>query len=248
MNMQCTSITSYNKCLTPAVWDFPNITRPFSIMYYVLGGSAFYTFDGVEKPFEKGHLYILPANKTYSLREDPSDKFYSVYIHTYTSPEIDSVIDIDVQADGFLKDTLELIGRYAQEAESGYLYHLTNMLLSYLAGREAMARPQLPERIKEYINSNFVRVFKHNDLSHHFNYSRPHLTRVFKEKYDLTPKQYAQQLVLQEALFLLREGGSVAEIAERLAFSSPENFSRFFKACYGYAPTEYLKRFKDFPL
>ena len=246
--MQCTSIVAYSKCVTPAAWDFPNITRPFSIMYYVLGGSAFYTFDGVERPFEKGHLYMLPANKTYSLREDPSDKFYSVYIHAYTSPEIESVIDIDVQADEFLKDTLELIGRYAQEEESSYLYHLTNMLLSYLAGTMATVRPQFPERIREYINSDFVRVFKYNDLSDRFNYSRPHLTKVFKEKYNLTPKRYAQQLVLQRALSLLREGITIAEIAERLAFSSPENFSRFFKACYGYAPTEYLKRFRDFPL
>ena len=73
--MRCTAITSYNECLTPKEWDFPNITRPFSIIYYVLGGSAFYTVDGVERPFEKGHLYILPANQTFSLREDPEDKF-----------------------------------------------------------------------------------------------------------------------------------------------------------------------------
>jgi AraC-like DNA-binding protein len=71
---------------------------------------------------------------------------------------------------------------------------------------------------------------------------------VFKEKYSLTPRQYAQQLVLQETVRLLREGASVAEIADRLDFSSPENLSRFFKGCYGYAPTQYIKRFKDFPL
>ena len=246
--MKCTSITSYDECLTPSVWNFPNITRPFSIIYYVLGGSAFYTFDGVERPFEKGHLYILPANQTFSLREDPKDKFYSVYIHAFTSPEIDSVIDIDVRKDGFVADSLQLIRRYIKRDEQIYLRSLTDMLLSYLAQTAEMAKPQLPEQIKAYIDLHFVEVFRHSDLSGCFNYSRSYLSKVFKEKYNLTPRQYAQQLILKETVLLLRLGVSVAEIADRLAFSSPENLSRFFKGCYGYAPTEYRKRFKDFPV
>ena len=247
--MQCTSITSFDECLTPSVWNFPNITRPFSIIYYVLGGSAFYSFDGIERPFLKGHLYILPANKTFSLREDPSDKFYSLYIHAFTTPEIDSVINIDVCSDRFVEDTLELLRRYAvRRDEPVYVHKLTDMLLSYLSDKHEMTNPQLPEKIKEYIDLNFVEVFKHSDLSRHFNYSRSHLSKAFKEKYNLTPKQYAQQLILKETVLLLREGFSVAETADRLDFSSPENLSRFFKSCYGYAPTEYTKRFKDFPV
>lgn len=246
--MQCTSITSYDEILTPAVWDFPNITRPFSILYYVLGGSAFYTFDGVERPFEKGHLYILPANKTFSLREDSGDKFYSVYIHAFTSPEIDAVVNIDVDKDGFVKDILELIRRYIKRKDPVYVHSLTHMLLSYLARAEGLAKSQLPGQIKEYIDLHYVEVFRHSDLGGHFNYSKSHLSKVFREKYNLTPKQYAQQLILKETVLLLREGFSVAEIADRLQFSSPENLSRFFKGCYGYAPTEYRKRFKDFPV
>lgn len=244
--MRCTSITSCDERLTPKVWDFPNITRPFSIIYYALDGSAFYTFDGVERPFQKGYLYILPANRTFSLREDPRDKFYSVFIHAFTSPEIDSVIEVDVQKDGFVKDTLDMIRRYIKH--NVQIQSLTDMLLSYLAQTEKLAKPQLPERIKEYIDLNFVGVFRDSDLSGRFNYSRSYLTKVFKEKYNLTPKQYAQQLILKETVLLLREGVSVAQIADRLSFSSPENLSRFFRGCYGYAPTQYLKRFKDFPV
>ena len=87
--MQCISIGPYGERYTPNEWDFPNITRPFSIVYYALGGSAFYTVDGVERPFEKGHLYIFPANRVYSLREDKRDKFYLMFVHAFTSPEID---------------------------------------------------------------------------------------------------------------------------------------------------------------
>lgn len=245
--MRCTSIVAWDECLTPQKWDYPNITRPFSIIYYALGGSAYYTIDGVEREFQKEHLYILPANKVFSLREDTRDKFYSVYIHAFTSPEMDAVIDIDVHNDGFVADTLALIRRYIKHPEGICLHSLTDMLLSYLSQTAQMAQTQLPEQIRAYIHLHFVEVFKNSDLTDHFNYSRSYLTKVFKEKYNLTPRQYAQQLILRETVHLLRQGMSVAQIADKLEFSSPENLSRFFKGCYGYAPTQYLKHFKDFP-
>lgn len=246
--MQCTSITSYDECYTPAHWNFPNITRPFSIIYYVLGGTAFYTFDDTERPLKKDHLYIFPINKQFSLREDPHDKLYSVYIHAFTSPEIDSVIEIDVSCDAFVSDTLCMIRRYIRHENSIYIQKLTDMLLSYVSETAETIAEQIPEQIKIYIDSNYISIFKRSDLSRHFNYSSSYLTKVFKEKYNLTPRRYAQQLILKEITLLIDRGYSVAEIAEKLQFSSPENLSRFFRRCYGYPPTEYLKRFRDFPI
>ena len=247
-SMHCTSISSYSECLTPATWDYPNITRPFSIIYFALGGSAYYTVDGVELPFERNHLYILPANKVFSLREDPNDKFYSVFIHAFTSPEIGAVIDIDVNNDTFVFDTLKLIRKYVKETDSAYLRHLTDMLLSYIFESLSETNNAIPVKIKDYIDSNFIKAFNGNDLSSAFNYSNSYLSKLFKEKYNITPKQYAKQLVLKEAVLLLGKGISVCETAERLEFSSPENFSRFFKGYYGYSPSQYIKRFKNSPI
>ena len=246
--MHCTSITSYKECYTPAVWNFPNITRPFSIIYYVLGGSAFYTVNGIEHPFEKDHLYIFPANKIFSLREDPNDKFYSVYIHAFTSPEISSVIKIDAKEDAFVLETLGFVRKYANVGDSVYIRHLTDMLLSYVFESFGEDTPPLPIKLKGYIDENFISVFNENDLSVQFNYSNSYLSKLFREKYNITPKQYAKQLLLKEAVLLLGKGLSVCETAERLEFSSPENFSRFFKGYYGYSPSRYVKKFKNFPI
>lgn len=246
--MQCISIGPYGERFTPEEWDFPNITRPFSLIYYALGGSAFYTVDGTERPLEKNHLYIFPANRVFSLREDKRDKFYLMFVHAFTSPEIDTVIDIDVESDAFVFHILELARVYVKNWHEIYVRKLTDMLLSYIFETRGGDDMSLPEKIKSYIDENFVTVFKHNDLSRQFNYSRSHISKVFKEKYNLTPKQYARQLVLKEIEKLLFKGVSVAEIAERLDFSSPENLSRFFKECYGYSPSEYKKRFGEFPV
>ena len=244
--MQCTSIVTYNERLTPNIWKFPNITRPFSIIYYVLGGSAFYTLDGIERPFKKGHLYILPADKVFSLRELEDDKFYSVFIHAYTSPKITSLIEINVAQDAFLSDMLSLIRKYIPDTDTAYVHHLTNLLISYACDVYQGNATAFHAKIKEYIEEHFLQVFKGNILSKHFNYSASYITKVFRDEYNLTPKQYATQLVLQESVFLLHENLSINEIAQELCFSSPENFSRFFKNYYGCAPSEYRKRYKDF--
>ncbi len=240
--MQCISIGPYGERFTPEDWDFPNITRPFSLVYYALGGSAFYTVDGTERPLLKNHLYVFPANRVFSLREDKRDKFYLMFVHAFTSPEVDSVIDIDVTCDDFVFHTLELLRVYVKNWHEIYVRKLTDMLLSYIFETRGGEERSLPEKIKSYIDANFVTVFKQNDLSRQFNYSRSHISKVFKEKYNLTPKQYAGQLMLKEIEKLLFKGVSVAEIAEQLDFSSPENLSRFFKGSYGYSPLEHKKR------
>ena len=66
--MQCTSVISYKECLTPEQWNYPNITRPFSILYYVLGGCAFYRINGTEHRFEKA------VELTYIPRPVPKNK------------------------------------------------------------------------------------------------------------------------------------------------------------------------------
>lgn len=244
--MQCVSIESYDERYTTDSWDFPNISRSFSIIYYVLGGSAYYTIDGVERAFEKGHLYIFPVNRIFSLRQDPNDKFYSVFIHAFTAPYIDSVINVDVKEDPFIERTLEFIRIYVKQRGKMYVRILTEMMLSYIVETLGEVEDPLPAKIKNYIDSNFVSVFGGEDLSQSFNYSKSHLSKLFREKYHLTPKQYAQQLMLKEISYQLYKGVSVADIAEKLEFSSPENLSRFFKSHYGSSPTDYRKRFKEY--
>ena len=249
--MHCTSIVSYHECYTPRVWNFPNITRPFSIIYYALDGSAFYAIDGKERPFEKEHLYILPVGKVFSLREDPDDKFYSVYIHAFTSPEIDSVIDIDVNKYPFIKDTLLVVRKYSKvksDTNAVYIKSLTDMLLSHIFESLTETEESLPLSIKKYIDENFIKTFNESNLSDYFNYSNSYLTKLLREKYNITPKQYAKQLILENAVSLLKKGLSVQNVAEQLEFSSPENFSRFFKGYYGFSPTQYVKRFKNSPI
>lgn len=69
--------------------------------------------------------------------------------------------------------------------------------------------------------------------------SRPHFFALFKEQTKLTPNVYWNTLRMQEALRQLQSEESVIAVASNLGFTTPGNFSRFFRDHAGVPPTLY---------
>lgn len=68
-----------------------------------------------------------------------------------------------------------------------------------------------------------------------------YLKLLFRKYAGASPKEYYSNLRLTEAMLLLKEGFSAAEVAERMNFSSPNYFSSFFKKHTGVTPSEYRR-------
>ncbi len=69
------------------------------------------------------------------------------------------------------------------------------------------------------------------------------LERGLAAELDCTPSQLILAMKMREARDLLRSDRfTVSEVAYRLAFSSPSHFSRRYKAFYGRAPSEEIRR------
>ena len=83
-------------------------------------------------------------------------------------------------------------------------------------------------------------------LTKELGYGKTYLSGVFKRVYGMSIMEKHAQLRLQEAKYLLREGEkTVAEIADRLGFSSPQYFSRFFSQREGMSPAQYGQSMKE---
>ena len=75
------------------------------------------------------------------------------------------------------------------------------------------------------------------------NYSKAYLFRVFKAKTGKTIMAYFTELKIKQAKQLLRENElSVREISEKLAFNTPDYFTKTFKRVAGITPLAYKKR------
>jgi len=80
------------------------------------------------------------------------------------------------------------------------------------------------------------------DLLSSLGVSYRHLVRRFKQRVGLSPKQYQIQARIQVACRLLVDTDlTISEIAWKLMYSSPQNFSRQFQSVRGQTPAEYRR-------
>lgn len=74
--------------------------------------------------------------------------------------------------------------------------------------------------------------------------SKYHFSRAFQAAYQMPPMQYFNRMKILRACEMLTQGHeSVAEISERMGYSTPYYFSEQFKSVTGLAPGQYRRAF-----
>ena len=77
-------------------------------------------------------------------------------------------------------------------------------------------------------------------LSEHFGVSRVHLYNKIKSATRLTPIEFIRIIRLRRGARMLRDGGmTVSEVAGKVGFNSPRNFSKYFRDEFGILPSAY---------
>lgn len=110
---------------------------------------------------------------------------------------------------------------------------------------EGSSTSQIGEVI-EHIMNNFEKSFKIEELAEIANMSVSSLHRHFKEVTAMSPIQFQKQLRLQEARsLLLSESADAADVAFRVGYESPSQFSREYSRMFGLPPKEDIKRLKE---
>lgn len=105
----------------------------------------------------------------------------------------------------------------------------------YLPTDAARKYKEIIETMEKEIYSNITL----EEIAKRVNISRSYLKTLFAKYCDISPKEYYRKLRLRESMQLLLDDVSVSEIAERMNFSYPNNFTEFFKNETGMSPTEY---------
>lgn len=104
---------------------------------------------------------------------------------------------------------------------------------------------QISDAIK-FIMKNFQQPFRIEDLAEIANLSVSSFHRQFKEVTGMSPVQFQKQLRLQEARRLLvTESTEATDIAFRIGYESPSQFSREYSRMFGFPPIEDLKRIRN---
>lgn len=92
----------------------------------------------------------------------------------------------------------------------------------------------------EYIENHIHELLPVTELAKHFGYSNHQFIRIFKEISGSAPSLYIRVVKLELAKQWLTDSEmTVSEIADRLGYSSVNNFSRMFQNMVGMNPTAY---------
>jgi AraC-like DNA-binding protein len=96
------------------------------------------------------------------------------------------------------------------------------------------------ERATRMINEHPETLFTATELSRRLKITREHLSRLFKHRLKTTPYTYILKNKIEAAKLGLRTNTlSIKEIAHRLGFSSPQQFSSVFKKATSRSPRQF---------
>ncbi len=112
---------------------------------------------------------------------------------------------------------------------------------TFLPFKELSAKPI--NDVMAVLKENVYADLSIEDICRKTAYSKAYLFRIFKAKTGKTIMRCFVEMKIKEAKQLLRENElSVREISERLAFSTPDYFTKTFKKVTGLTPLAYKKR------
>ncbi len=106
---------------------------------------------------------------------------------------------------------------------------------NYLLGEKS----ELIIKILDYINANFVYIRNVGEIEMKFGVSRSWLWRIFKEQFDMSPKQYILYKRLTYARYLLQCGESVTNTCMNSGFSDCSHFIELFRRTFGVTPLNF---------
>lgn len=100
--------------------------------------------------------------------------------------------------------------------------------------------------VVEHIMKNYDSSFRIEDLAEIANMSVSSFHRHFKEVTAMSPIQFQKQIRLQKARnLLLSESADAADVAFRVGYESPSQFSREYSRMFGLPPREDIKQLRE---
>jgi AraC-like DNA-binding protein len=143
---------------------------------------------------------------------------------------------------------MHLLLEHAQDAlerETQLLWFLSRLVRRHAAHKPALSRlqdaPQALQQAVNFLHAQYPHAISLEQLAQTVYLSPFHLSRLFRERLGVPPHTYLNQIRVQQAQHLLRQGESLAAVAVRVGFADQAHFSKAFKRIVGVSPGQYRK-------
>ena len=248
----------YEEC--PSGYGYGPKIRSYHLIHFVLYGKGELHINEHIFQLSAEDAFFIPAGKVSyyeASKEDPwcyawvsflgiNSQMYLYQLMTSTD-DIYIVHGLDNQK--YKERIFEIISlqgvstsRYFQA--NGILFQIMAMLFDDINFQESnWGKNSVVDEVKFYLDINYAEKIKLQDVAKSFGIHPNYLTRIFHEKYGISPQLDLISLKLKKARRLLTTTElSVSVISSSLGFDDQLAFSKIFKKEFAVSPSEYRKQ------
>jgi two-component system response regulator YesN len=160
-----------------------------------------------------------------------SDRWFKTYqIPVKVSNEIESRVDL------FFDEN----GAFQLEAYKERKKREIALFLKRIKRASDQKNTNVIYEIEKYLQSNFDRDVKLQEISDHFYISREYISRKFKQEFNVNISDYVVKIRIDKAKSLLKNSQlKIYEIANMVGYQDDKYFRKVFKKVEGITPNEY---------
>lgn len=234
--------------------------RSYHLIHFVLCGKGELHINEHIFQLSAGDAFLIPAGKVSYYEASKKDPWCyawisflginsQMYLYQLMTSTDDVYIIHDLDTMKYKRLIFDIItlpdastSSYLQA--NGILFQIMAMLFHDINFQESRwGKNSVVDEVKYYLDINYAETIKLLDVAKSFGVHPNYLTRIFHERYGVSPKQYLMDLKLKKASRLLTTTElSVSVIANSLGFHDQLAFSKIFKKEFGSSPSEYRKR------
>lgn len=236
--------------------------RSYQLIHFVLYGKGEFHINGHVFHLSKGDAFIIPSGKVCYYEADSVDPWCYVWINfsginsqMYTYELINSAEDVfilhNLDVEKYKRPILEIL-QLDRNSVSRYfkcnsiLLDIMSMLFQDMGLEDKkLSKQSIADEVKYYMDINYPEKIVMKDIAKEFGIHPNYLTKLFHDKFDISPKNYLKNLKLKKAQALLKTTDlPISVIADSLGFDDQLAFAKTFKKEYSISPSQYRKQMK----
>jgi AraC-like DNA-binding protein len=231
------------------------------LFQFTIDGYGYFEENEKTEVLDKGRAFFItfPSQSRYYLPQE-ADRWHYFYIH-FAGPTADYFYDYLSNREGkvlnlpkdascikvFMKEFQAISnGKKYDKYESGeFLYRFLTCLCKDVEKSTQSGRNSIADRVKEWIQNNYMTGKNISDMSEELGISTAHITRQFHSANEMPPVQYLNKLRVEHTAFLLINTDlSLEKIAEQSGFANGNYCSKVFRKAVGVEPSKYRESFQ----
>jgi len=242
------------------------VARSEYLIHYILSGKGIFQADGKTYHLGEYNAFIIYPDEITFYQADMEDPWTYIWVGfggakaetclNYASLNKENRVGVFKCKDELVDCVKGMLSAskltYANDLKrEGFLFMFLSALINESNANEQHNIYDYPyqiyvEHALEFIDHNYDRDIKVNDIANYIGIDRSYLANVFKKIMHVSPQQYLINYRLEKARNLLKKSNlSITEISVRVGYSDPLYFSRLFKRYYNISPTEYRTQIEE---